>query len=353
MTPVLKNTIRLVLMLCFTLTGEISLAQATPNACDFPNVTCGIATRNGIINSFGTDTIQYATVGRSMPFWFAIGDVNTGHIDTSANCIFNIVKLGGVGNIEGNTFTKENKYAYYDSISFSEVGLYKIMISEGHSQFLDTLYFNVILEINFCSESPGGDCGTIKGNKIFAKARGSNVIPVDAVFPITVGVIDSISQLLDSTYIGTIYVEKVSGPGTVYGSLSMTGNKWFNFNNIKFSQEGAYTIKFYEEDSLKYKSAYVDAVVIGVTGLSQIESLQLHIYPNPFSDQFYVNFPQKEEQVTVSIFDNMGKKVSGQVFNNPGKDIIISSKDVNSGVYLLSIRSSSGSFASNSIIIKK
>ena len=145
----------------------------------------------------------------------------------------------------------------------------------------------------------------------------------------------------------------MNGPGIVYGSLSMTGNKWFNFNNIKFSQEGAYTIKFYEEDSIKYKSTNVDVVVVGTVGLSQINSSQLHIYPNPFSDQFYVDFPQKEEQVAVSIFDTMGKKVSEQVFNDLEKNALINSKDLNSGVYLMSIRSSSSDVISNSIIIKK
>lgn len=107
-------------------------------------------------------------------------------------------------------------------------------------QFDDTLYFNVPEEIDFCKESPGGDCGQQKGNKIFTKLRSSNVIPVDAVFPVTVGMLDSVSLLLDSTFKGTIYVQKINGPGVMYGSLSMTGDKWFNFTNIRFSQAGTY-----------------------------------------------------------------------------------------------------------------
>lgn len=119
--------------MCFLLSGDNIQAQATQNPCDFPNVTCGVTVRNGIVNSFGSDTVLYAAAGRSMPFWFAIGDVNSGEIDTSAKCIFNFVKLEGPGIITGNSFTGEGKYAYYDSISFSEVGLYKIYVSEGHS----------------------------------------------------------------------------------------------------------------------------------------------------------------------------------------------------------------------------
>ncbi len=353
MIPVFRIAIRCTLLLCFVLFGNDSLAQATPNPCETPSVVCGVNARNGIINSFGSDTVLYATVGRSMPFWFAIGDTNSGHVDTTANCVFNISIIGGPGVIEGNRFTDINKYAYYDSISFTKVGLYMVYISEGYSQLEDTIYFRVPPEVDFCTESPGGDCGLAKGNKIFAKARSSNVIPVDAVFPIKVGVIDSISQMLDSTFVGTIYVEKVSGPGVMYGSLSMTGIKWFDFTNIRFSQEGNYTIKFYEEDSLQYKSTTVNLVVIGTTSLSKVYSPQLQVYPNPFTDQINIDIPQKESDVIVSVFDAMGKKVLEQSFPNPENVISMNAEELKSGVYLLSVLSSGSSIPSKSIIIKK
>ena len=97
------------------------------------------------------------------------------------------------------------------------------------------------------------------------------MVPVDEVLPeILVGVIDSVSGLLDSSFSGTIYIEKASGPGELYGVLSMAGERWFNFNNLKLSEPGMYVLRFFTEDSALYKEAFVEVEVIQATNSSVV-----------------------------------------------------------------------------------
>ena len=106
-----------------------------------------------------------------------------------------------------------------DDISFSEIGTYivHVNVSGFPGSFVGTLVFIVPPEINFCNEAPGGDCSSGGGNQIFAKPQETNVIPVDAVIPIKVGVIDTLTGFLDSSYSGTIKVDKLIAPGEMNG----------------------------------------------------------------------------------------------------------------------------------------
>ena len=101
----------LVLLLITVVSLKVN-AQATPNPCGFPNVTCNENARNGIVNSFGSSTINYASAGRSMPFWFAIGDTGTNTIDTTTNAIFHMFLISGPGEISGIKLTGQNTYEY-------------------------------------------------------------------------------------------------------------------------------------------------------------------------------------------------------------------------------------------------
>tara|TARA_B100000795_G_scaffold207146_1_gene160607 strand:+ start:647 stop:1702 length:1056 start_codon:yes stop_codon:yes gene_type:complete len=333
----MEKTIKIFSVLAlFLITSPDLLAQANPNPCEFPNVTCATGVRNGIVNSFGKKELTYASAGRSMPFWLAVGDTSTSIVDTSAKTVFFITKISGPGLMEGVLGTLYSKYAYLNNISFTESGTYQIAVLAGNGiGFRDTLTFTVPQEIIFCSEAPGGDCGEVTGNEIFAKVQFSNIITVDAVLPIKVGVIDSVSGMLDSTFTGTIYVNKLSGPGVMYGTLSMSGGSWFNFTNIRFTEEGLYEIEFYEEDLTKYKTATVKIEVINTTSIGLIATNKLVVYPNPFNNQLRFRINSKNSGGTASIYNYAGKKLLSQKVEIGVKEFKVDTHALKSGIYLL------------------
>jgi len=333
----IKKLHPLLLLLIFVISPKVN-AQATPNPCGFPNVTCNENVRNGIVNSFGSSTINYASAGRSMPFWFAIGDTVTNAIDTTTNAIFHMFLISGPGEINGIKFTGQNTHEYYDSIVFNFPGTYYLQVNEGFSKLLDTLTFIVPSEVSFCSQVPGGDCDSVKGNQIFAFRQSSTIIPVDAVLPITVGVIDSASGLLDTAFVGTIYAELANGPGVLYGSLSMTGIRWFNFTNLRFSEEGFYTVRFYEENESKYADALVDVEVIEFSSGIQVVTLNgFKAYPNPINNQFIISSKSDLNGSLIEIFSDSGKRFLSKKINDFGNEYLMNTTDLKQGVYLVRI----------------
>jgi hypothetical protein len=290
MTFRIKILLVFFILTSFFTTGT-SIAQSTPNPCSFSKINCGEGQKNTLYNSFFSKTIVYSPPGSSMPFWFAFGDSVTGIIDTTGAYNFTLSKVSGPGNIEGNSGSTLGYYSYLDNISFSEVGTYRVMVNvSGYpGSFVGKLEFIVPPEKDFCDVAGFGGCDSVEGNQILAIPEFSNVVPVDEVMPIMVGLVDSSTGFLDSTFSGTIDVDKVAGPGELYGVLSMTGGPWFSFNYLQFSEEGLYTIRFFEENIEKYKEALLDIQVIETTNGFKISPLSdLKIYPNPFDNQLII-----------------------------------------------------------------
>ena len=332
-----KRTLIYLFTFVFTALGKGSFAQATPNPCDFPNIECGAVDRNGVIYPFGSDTINYASVGRSMPFWFAVGDTVTGIVDTTTNCDFTLVKIFGPGEIYGwGIHTDPKKITYYDSVYFNKPGLYAYHINENNSILYDTVYFNVPPEVNFCSEVPGGGCINGGGNQVYSPQHGV-IVPVDAVVPIKVGVIDSISGMLDSSYSGTIYVDKVNGPGSIYGSLSMTGDRWFNFTNIRFSEEGWYTLKFFDLDTLNIKPEYVDVEVVATSNSNSIAVNDLRVFPNPFKDVITIQSKTILNETVVRINNFQGQTILNKQLNTRRNTFNLNTELLVEGIYFIRI----------------
>lgn len=337
----MNKTKFLTLLFILFILVEGALAQATPDPCDFPNITCATSDRNAILNSFGTDEVLYSSVGTSMPFWFAIGDSSSRVIDTTlATNLFVLTKLSGPGAMLGVPGTLPGYLSYLSNISFTQSGTYeiKVSISGTNDSFEDVLTFVVPPEADFCLEAPRGGCDKVKGNKIFAQRRSSGVIPVDAVIPIRVGVIDSLSGLLDSTYSGTIYANKLSGPGMLYGTLSMSGVKWFDFTNLRFSEEGLYTIRFYEGNPSLYREETVDVEVFGTsTVLKSVLIDGFKVYPNPVNDQFTISSKRDLEGSLIDVFSHSGQRVLSRKVINSGNQYLINITGLKQGVYLVRV----------------
>ena len=337
----IKNKIVFFVSLFFLLfANNFLFAQSTPNPCSFSKINCGEGQKNMLYTSFFSDTILYAPPGRSMPFWFAFGDSVTGVIDTTGAYNFSLSKFSGPGDILGVPGTAMGYYAYLNNISFSEIGTYKVLVNVSGfpGSFVGRFVFIVPPEENFCNDADFGGCVKGGGNKIFAIPQLSNVVPVDEVMPIKVGVVDSSNGLLDSTFSGTIYVDKVSGSGELYGVLSMTGGGWFNFNHLKFSKEGFYTIRFFEESLTKYKESILNInVVETANGLSIVPISELKVYPNPFDNEVIIKSKQGLKDCRVKFSNSLGQTVLQKNFVNSVDKIKIDTSDLSLGVYFVSI----------------
>jgi hypothetical protein len=128
---------------------------------------------------------------------------------------------------------------------------------------------------------------------------------------ILVGVIDSVFGLLDSTFLGTIYIEKTSGPGELYGILSMSGERWFNFNNLRLSEPGYYTLRFFSEDKSLYNEAFVDVEVFETpNGIIALREKNFVIYPNPFDNTIVCVSSSDLKGGKIELFTYSGQKVA-------------------------------------------
>ncbi len=336
-----SNVILFAFLLFLFSKNNIVLGQATPNPCNFSKINCGEGPINTLYTSFSSDTIFYTPPGRSMPFWFALGDSVTEIIDTTGHYNFSLSKISGPGDIKGIPGTLSGYYSYLTDISFSAIGTYEVAVNVSGfpGSFVGRMVFVVPPEIDFCSEAPGGDCGNVIGNQIFPKQISGGVVPVDEVLPeILVGVVDSVSGLLDSSFSGTIYIEKASGPGQIYGILSMSGERWFNFNYLRFSEPGSYVLRFFTEDSLLYKEAFVNVEVIQTTnGLIFLTGEDLSIYPNPFQDKITLTSSYDLKGTRIELLNCSGQQVFCKYVLASKKRIVLNVTDLAKGIYVLNV----------------
>ena len=330
------------LIFCFLLflfcENNIILGQSTPDPCSFVKIRCGEGQRNTLFNSFFSDSIFYASPGSSMPFWFAFGDSATGIIDTTGSYNFSLSKLSGPGNIMGNSGTITGYYSYLSDVSFSEVGNYKVLVNVGGfpGSFVGELIFTVPPEEDFCNDPLFQGCVNGGGNQILAQPQFSNVVPVDEVMPVKVGVVDSTTGSLDSSFSGTIYVDQVDGPGELYGALSMTGAGWFHFNNLRFSKPGSYSIRFFSEDSSLYKDALVGVEVVQTANTSLILNLDnLMVYPNPFQDRITLSSDYDLKGIDVELLNFSGQKVLKKDISESSQRLVLNVDHLRKGVYFL------------------
>lgn len=336
----MNKVFQIVIIFClaFAVSGY---GQSNPNPCNLPNVNCVNGGGNGIITSFNSTNIVYTTPGRSVPFWIAFGDTITNDIDTSNNNNYSLTVVSGPGTMNGLQGGFPAKYVYFNDITFSEFGDYVISIlrSGGTARKFN---LKVLPDVDFCTESPAGSCASYGGNQIFVQAQFGSVIPVDAVFPNRVGVIDSVTGKLDSSFVGTIYAQKVSGPGILYGTLSMSGKKWFDFDNLRFTETGVYTIKFYEESENKYEEAIVEVEVVAANNTQRVNLSNTKVYPNPFTDILQVEVQQNNDIQSLTIFDSTGKIIVAQKQDHKNGIFSINTSSFSTGLYVLSIQTSTG-----------
>ena len=140
-----------------------------------------------------------------------------------------------------------------------------------------------------CSIVPAG-CSTASGDAVYPLSGNGGIIPVDAIFPITVGVYNRATGTLDTNFHNYGYVDQLTGPGNMYGTLSMYGKKWLTFTDIRFDAVGVYTVKLSTAGNVIPDTVTIQ--VVAPTKTAEINSNKVNVYPNPFTD--FVNIKTKE-----------------------------------------------------------
>jgi hypothetical protein len=318
-----------------------------PDVCNTKGVSCNdVAERTGIIYSFKEQEFSYSAVGTSMPFWLAIGDVSTQTIDSTYAGTVSAAIISGPGTLKGAVAVNIWKYAFFNDWIFSASGDYEIEIMV--SGFVsDTIKLNVPETFDFCYVAPKG-CGSVIGDAVFPLSGNSGIIPVDAIFPINIGVYDRLTGIVDSTFQNYAYVDKVSGPGSIYGTLSMYGSGWFTFNDVHFDQMGTYTLKLRTEGNVIPDTVTVN--VVGTNNVKEFGKYPLKVYPNPTSDIFYITGKEGDFLKAIRIFNMQGIPVKN-IYNIRASSVKLT--DLPVGVYFFEVDIEGVKEIQKGIIIKK
>ena len=286
---------------------NVSFAQDEISPCLIEGVNCDdSAERNGLIFSFIGDTIEYAAVGTSMPFWVGVGDVESRTIDTSVDHPVAVTVLSGHGMPKNYSAKQISPYCYFDRWEFPSSGLYELEFSVS-GILKDTVIFRVADPIDLCAKVSEG-CVSGGGDIVFMSTGSGGIIPVDAIFPITIGVKNRETGKIDSSFYGFVHLNQISGPGKMYGTKSMYGEPWLTFTDIRFNKEGTYLVE--AKTNLGYLP---DTISVDVVKTENVENSNLKVgltkfFPNPFTDK--ITIENKSDEIReVKIFNTQGRLI--------------------------------------------
>lgn len=341
--------IKLILTL-FIFTVSNAFGQSNPHPCSQMGVDCSASSKTGAVFSFQKDNFIYASPNIAMPFWIAAGDKSTGAIDTSHSGPVACLKISGPGSLTGTFTANFTKYHYFTDWKFSKAGTYGIEVNlVGFPK--DTVYVTVGEEVDLCGEGPSADCINGAGDAIFT-FRSAGIIPVDAIFPITVGVVDQNTGLIDSSFYGTMLLEQVSGPGNMYGTLNLQGSKWVTFTNVKFDAAGTYTVKA-SAQGLGLTPDIFEVEVSSANSIKEIVDFGILLYPNPTSGVFSLKSNPDYAPSSIRIFDNSGKLIFSKNLESVTTESQIMLPELSSGAYFYELQFPGTFQLDRGILIKK
>jgi len=346
----MKRNNRLFLLSFFALIlTQVSVAQfSNPHPCSLNGVMCNdIANNEGIIYSFTEDTFEYAAAGTSKPFWLAVGEVNSRTIDTTFVSPIAADILSGPGVLaQGSKAQNLSKYVYFNDWIFTEAGVYEVEFRIS-GILKDTVYFKVTEEVDLCAEVTKG-CSNLTGDVVYPLAGNGGIIPVDAIFPISMGVLNSASGTLDTTFYNFGYLTQISGPGNMYGTFSMYGGPWLTFNDIRFDTEGVYKVELSAGGN--YTPDTISVTVIAPNNVSEIRYSAVDVYPNPVNDQVSIALENGEVLESVYIYNYQGQLMSSFIGD---QSTTFDVSNLASGVYFIEVKVQGTSSLKKGIIVKK
>ena len=73
-----------------------------------------------------------------------------------------------------------------------------------------------------------------------------------------------------------------------------------------------------------------------------LSQLDVKLYPNPANNNMYLEFGVSQKNVTIEIYDMLGKLVKGFQYNDESIYSVIPVNDLQSGIYIIKIKSNEG-----------
>lgn len=349
----MRNFIYILIIALTTVTGSNAFGQFNPHPCSQVGVDCSASIADGAIFSFQKTNFEYAPPGTSMPIWIAAADKNTRVIDTTHSGPVSLLLIDGPGTLTAGTLTANfTKYHYFTDWKFSDPGVYRFEVNlVGFDK--DTVSITVADEVDLCSESPGGDCVNGSGKQIFT-FRNGGIIPVDAIFPITVGVYDKATGMIDSSFFGTMELTQFSGPGSMYGTLNMHGKKWVTFTDVKFNTAGTYSVGAKANVvGVTYVPDTFEVIVTEANAVPEVTLNKLSVYPNPFDKDLTFDLTPMDSPELLRIIDAAGKIVQEFRFIGNEKQFVLNASNYKSGLYFYEISDSGTKQMDRGILLKK
>jgi len=166
---------------------------------------------------------------------------------------------------------------------------------------------------------------------------------------------------VDSMLIGSTYRKQLHLSGNIGGSLveaaqwidSMAGMSGILHNwNLKVGEDGYGLLCFEENGVLKYQNPYYTDCYIA-TGIESLDSqvVTVSVSPNPVTDisTIRINGMKENSIIQVWFYNSLGEKV---LTKSVQKEFKLLKNELPSGIYLLTVQSLEGTFASRKIVIR-
>ena len=305
--------IRFIVLLCILFIAESGYAQYEKDICnEYGVVGCmdGWGTGGQLVySSLDKNGGFYTTPGNSMPFWVASYYVDQMKIDTSSATSVYFDLVDGPGRLDGTMHIPSiNGYAYIDDWKFSVAGNYKVEM-RIIGTVLDTLNITVVSQLDMCSGAPSGECSNSGGDSTLLFR--SSIVSVDDVYPISAGLVSKLTGNLDSGWVGTAAIKKISGSGNMLGTNFIYGNQWATFVDLRFDQEGDYELELKLDGNRGVFTQVFDIEVVAATATNELQINTIDVFPNPAQNSISMEIPQDETDLTVFSVD--GRQLIKQV----------------------------------------
>ncbi len=91
---------------------------------------------------------------------------------------------------------------------------------------------------------------------------------------------------------------------------------------------------------------------VGINEIANVtkSSIQLFIYPNPFSSQTTISFAQEQKNTSIKIMDVLGNEI--RTINFTGKQCVIEKAEMSTGIYFVQIIDSSKNVVNRKIVVQ-
>lgn len=106
--------------------------------------------------------------------------------------------------------------------------------------------------------------------------------------------------------------------------------------NFSFPLSGTYSVQLTVENAAGCKDSSIQDIQVSVLGISAIESSQVQVFPNPFSESITISSELNID--AVFIFDALGRLV----FTASPSESIISLSNLDAGIYVLQVETEKG-----------